>query len=412
MPSSYSHSALETFSQCPRKYAFQYIEKPDVDTLVPVYLALGQVVHDVLQKLYTTGRDGVLLSADQMTTLYQEGWAEYEDWSRLQIRESHYGIDDYIRIGKEMLHRYYVSFQPFRDGTLLGAELKLSFILPASSYRCSVRIDRLWKRVDGVIEIWDYKTGNRLPKVGDPVFRHQMGLYQLAVMDQYPQFQNIELVQYYLRLNEVVRYTMTTEELDEIAESIRIEIAEVNNAIKLNTFPVRENDWCNSCNYFNLCPAKRHARMLEIEDDDSALQKPLAERLAELAEQYIQMQKAEKEAGAELERLKGEILEGAKKLNVTSVNALSGQVKISQAMKQKFLTKTDNPDAFAQLSELARELGWDDYLKLDTNAVMKDLYVKLPPEIVERLAPFVRVQEETRVTVSKKKAKDDDENNT
>ncbi len=409
MPSSFSHSALETYAQCPRKYAFQYIEKPDVVKATTVNAALGRVVHSVLERLYTHARDGKVLTEQEMLAAYHDAWRSYRDLSSLVIKDSFNGMDDFIRFGETALRDYHASFQPFQDGTLLGSEMRLSFLLPGSSYRCSVIIDRLWKRPDGVVEIWDYKTTTHLPQMNDPTFLHQMGLYQLAVKEQFPQFERIELVQYFLRLKEAVRRVLTPDELDEIAEQIRSEIGEVRHATSLSSFPVKENALCNWCDYFALCPAKRHARILEDEEDIT--QKPLAERVAELAEQYIQMQKKEKEAGAELERLKGEIVEAAAELNATSIKAVSGNVNISQAIKQKFLTKTEDPDAFAQLNELARELGWNDYLKLDTNAAMKDLYVKgrLSPEVVERLAPFVRVQEETRVTVTKKKSKDDED---
>jgi hypothetical protein len=218
-------------------------------------------------------------------------------------------------------------------------------------------------------------------------------------------------VQYFLRLKEVVRKVLSPEELDEVTEKLRGEIGEVRQAVALSSFPAKENLFCNRCDYFSICPAKRHAQMLEEESDDSASQKPIAERLAELAEQYIQAQKTEKEIGAQLERIKEEILLRAAELNLSSISAMSGQVKIAQGKKQKFLSKTDDENAFAQLNQLARELGWDEYFKLDTNAAMKDMYAKgiLSAEIVERLAPFVKVQEEIRVTVSKKKTKGDEE---
>jgi len=43
-----------------------------------------------------------------------------------------------------------------------------------------------------------------LPSARDASFREQMGLYQLAIQDRYPQYEEIELVQYALKYKEAV----------------------------------------------------------------------------------------------------------------------------------------------------------------------------------------------------------------
>jgi len=49
--STYSHSGLKTFRNCPRKFKFQYIEKPQIPKRIGAEAYLGNAVHRVLQTL-------------------------------------------------------------------------------------------------------------------------------------------------------------------------------------------------------------------------------------------------------------------------------------------------------------------------------------------------------------------------
>src|SRR5690606_22274492 len=146
--------------------------------------------------------------------------------------------------------------QPFDQGTTLGLELNLTFTLPGTAARFSARVDRLWQRFDGVVEICDYKTGSYLPQgVRDDKFFFQMWSYQLAVREAHPQFEKIELAKNFLKLAQVDRYTMTEEDFDILVTKLKGTIAETLHATRLDNFPTREGGMCEYCAYFQLCPA-------------------------------------------------------------------------------------------------------------------------------------------------------------
>ena len=55
----FSHSTISTFEQCPRKYAFQYVERIRVET-EGVEAFLGKRVHESLEKLHSSAKKIIL----------------------------------------------------------------------------------------------------------------------------------------------------------------------------------------------------------------------------------------------------------------------------------------------------------------------------------------------------------------
>ncbi|NOY89351.1 MAG: PD-(D/E)XK nuclease family protein [FCB group bacterium] len=423
MLNTYSYSALESYRSCPRLFKFAYIEKVSVPKKVNAITYLGSAVHRSLQQLYKLGADGILYPLEDLLNFYDNEWKKLNP-EIITISTDYYTVDDYIRIGKEMLKRYYERYQPFNQGILLGTELSLHFQLPGTLYKFRGYIDRLWKRDDGVVEICDYKTGQTLVRPHDPRFLFQMGLYQLAVQESYPQFDNIELAQYFLRKDEVVSYKMLPEELEILKENLRQAVLATIQATRLDNFPPKEGGYCQFCDYFDLCPAKRHKKIIEEfatsnpseggADSNSSDEVLIAQEMQTLADDYIKAATDAKELKNKMDSLKADIIEKAKEYNLTAWEGTLGQVKVHLSKKEKFITKTEDASAFAQLTNMARQLHLDDYFILDANGLMKGIYQKkiLPEEQLALLKPFVVEKEGNRVTVKLKHETDRaDENN-
>ena len=405
MPSTYSYSALRTFRGCPRKFKFQYVDKVDIPKKVTADTYLGNVVHRVLAKLYRLGSDGIVCPLDDIMALYRGYWEEVER-EYICLTNDYHTVDDYIRIGQRMLVKHYERYQPFNQGTLLGTELHLRLALPDTPFKFTAIVDKLWKRDDGVIEICDYKTGQRLVSPQDEDFFFQMGLYQLAVQENYPQFETIELAQNLLRLDEVVRHRMRPDELDRLTEEIRSAVMETIQAERLDDFPPKESRLCTYCNYFDFCPAKRHRLMLEQQEDSEKLSPQ--QQAYDLATRFLETYRRSREAKAELEALRTELIRLSKDQGLTTLQGKSGQVTVRSARREKFVTKTKDAGLFADLSHLAREWKLDDYFDLNTRALMKEVYQKkrLPPDQLEKLRAYVHETEESRVTPKFDREKD------
>lgn len=405
MLKSYSHSSINNYKTCPRKFKFVSLEKPDVVKVKSADSITGTIVHDVLEKLYKYGSDGVLLSLEDVQTEYQEKWNQ-QDKDKITVIKDKYTVDDYMRIGSEMLAKHYEKYKPFDQGTLIDTELNLSFELEGTPFKFRARIDKLVKHDDGHIEIADYKTGKNFPRPTDPAFINQMGLYQLAVMANYPNFKDIELVQYFLRVDEEVRYKMSEDELDLLKMEIRNLVYETIQSEKTDNFPTKEGPLCDYCDYQQLCPAKKHRILVEKSEKDDVTDE---RRGYELATEYIELNQSQKLVKTRADDLKKDILDLCRENDWNQLAGETGDLSVSINRVEKFVTKTEDSYAFAALSFLARELDLDEYMKLDGNALMKQVYQKnlLSEEALEKLKKFVLEKEETRVAVKMKKKREE-----
>jgi len=404
--SRYSHSALESFRSCPQKFKFSYLDKIELHserTTADAYL--GSAVHRGLTNLYQLAADGVLYPLEKLIEDYLAEWEKPKKLGIEVINENR-TVEDYIALGRRMLTEYYETYKPFNQGRLLGAELNISFLLPQSPFQFKARIDRLWKREDGTIEICDYKTGSHFPLgPSDPSFRWQMGLYQLAVQSKYPDFTSIVLCQYFLKPNQVFCYQMRPDEIEEIAEQLRILVLDTVRAERLETFPTKEGFQCNYCDFKHLCPAKRHSSLLAAEAGNAeTAEKTTAQAATELVDRYLDAHRTWKEAEAEKEALKVDLIRAAKDLSLDKLVGERGEVKVRISLDEKFVSISKDRDQFAELSQLVREFGFEDCFTLDEGLFYKTIYSKhrLSDPQMEQLKAYLLVQERSTVTKKEK----------
>lgn len=411
MIGTYSHNSLDSFASCPRRFKFSYIERTEVPERVTADLYLGNAVHRSLGRLYEMASNGVVWPLNDMLAFYGSEW-DKPDRAAIEVQKDFMTVDDYIRSGEKMLRNYYERYQPFDSVKVLGVELDLFGRIPETPYRLRGRIDRLSKRPDGVTEIVDYKTGGTLPHGGrDPQFLDQMGLYHLLVRENYPDLGEIELVQYYLKMDELVRYRMSEEDVDLLLESVKGIIREAIRAEKLDEFPAREGGICNYCQYVKLCPAKRHRLILEHEAGAVAESEQKSALTAEtLAAQFIELDGRKKEIEAELTALRDSIIGTARELHLSKLSAPAGTVSVTLATEEKLPTKAGDPEAFIELSSLIRQWQIDEAMTIDLRA-LEEIYRKqrLSAEQQEAIRKYFVKKESTRVTVRRTKQENSEE---
>jgi len=412
MLTNYSYSALETYLSCPRKYKFQYLDRIKVPKRITADAYMGNVVHRALDMLYRGQSDGYVLPREELLHIYLGEW-EKPDKQYITVINEHQTVEDYIANGQKMLGTYYDKYHPFTQGVTIGSEMNLRFEIANHevSFPMKAKIDRLWKRNDGMIEICDYKTG-RMPQEGiqSKLFYHQMGLYQLAVQSKYPHWEEIELAQYFLKYDEVLRRRLRSDELDELKEQTRVNIIETIHAERLDNFPPQESGLCNYCVYFKLCPAKRHKLILEAEEEADNEEKDSALTASELADKFIELDIQFREMKAEHQALKEDLVRAAKDLSLDNFSGTRGEVVVKITSKEKFVTKSADPKANGELNFLVRNLGMEEYFKLDENAFMRDIYQKerLAPDMLEMLKIFVVSKESPRITVRLNRSEDEE----
>lgn len=409
MLKAYSYSALDSFKSCPRKFKFQYIDKTKVPRKVNAEALMGNIVHRALRRLYTLGADGVVCPLHEIITYYREQFAKI-DKSTIEVASEYHDVGDYLKVGEELLKKHYEQYQPFNQGTLIGTEMNAWFTLPGTPFRFRAIIDRLWKRDDGVIEICDYKTGKTLLSANDRPFVYQMGIYQLAVQEKYPHFEKIEQVQYYLRHGEEIRKAVDGDELEMLTEELRAAVLETIDAARSDSFPTKEGGYCHYCAFVDICPAKRHQKLLDDADEQVDDKGEIALQVSKLADQYIEADDRYKAAKNEKDAIKTELVRLAGELDLSKIVGNEGEVSVRISNESKFVTKSEDQAAFAELTHLARELKMDDYFALDARSFYKDIYRnrRLSDDELAKLEPFIRLSQSSRVTAKRYTSDDDD----
>ncbi len=400
MLARYSHNSLNTFRDCPRKFKFHYVEKIELPERVTAELFLGNAVHRTLARLHQMASDGITWPLDAMLTFYHAEWEKPEK-RHIAVGADYMTVDDHIRIGGGLLTTYHHKHHPFASGHLLVVERTLTSTLPGTPFQLTGRIDRVWKRPDGVVEICDYKTGKTLTRgKQDTAYFEQMGIYQLLVQGNYPYLEPIEVAEYFLRHDQIVRERFQPEDLDLLTEQLRLSVVEILHAERLDNFPAAEGAHCRFCEYTDLCPAKRHARLLTDEaGSSSATERTTAATASALANRFLAADTQLKQLTGEHSALKEELVRAARELSMEKFVGENGSVKVKLAHEEKFVTKSADPTSFADLVHTARELQLDDCFELSA-ALLGDRYKKerLTTEQIERLRPYLVTRDSSRVT--------------
>jgi putative RecB family exonuclease len=246
---SFSHSKLTTYLQCPQKYKFRYIDEipPPVRS---IELHLGDSVHRALEKLYADAMHGQTHSCDEILAFYQQKWDEGYT-PQMRIVRSGTTARTYLEYGRQMLLAYHRRFYPFTESTTLELEEKFLFQLSENQEIRGV-IDRLARAGDGSLEIHDYKTSRRLPNSSQVASDTQLALYELALRHRWPEARRISLIWHYLAFDKEIQITKTAPQLETIKRNTLGLIKRIEST---TSFPTQVTPLCDWCEYKEICPA-------------------------------------------------------------------------------------------------------------------------------------------------------------
>jgi RecB family exonuclease len=259
--SVFSPSSLSCFENCPRQYAFRYIEKAPVET-EGIEAFVGKRVHEVLERLYQFVGQGLLPSLAKVIARYQANFDAEFDAARVRITREGTPADFYRDAGARGLTNYYKRNYPFDRDDTLGLERPIQFALDEEG-RYAVRgiIDRIARARDGVLEIHDFKTGRRIPKQDDLDQDRQLGLYELGVREQLGESGDIRLVWHYVLRDE----RRTSQRTPEQRERLRASTARAIDRIRAEReFAPKPSALCAWCEFKDRCPAISPERATEL----------------------------------------------------------------------------------------------------------------------------------------------------
>lgn len=249
----FSHSKINTYLQCPRKYKLQYIDKIKIpEGAQSIEGLMGSCVHEALKQLYQDLEFSKLLTFEEIKKLYLAQWDTNLN-NQIIIPKQGLSSENFRDSGLSMLRQYYHHYAPFDQSKTIALEKKIQF--PLLEYQMIGYIDRLGIRDDGVYEIHDYKTSSSYPTKADIDNDRQLSLYQLGIKSIFLNVQKVVLIWHFLKQDQEISITRSDEELIQITKDV---VAWIRKMEHDPSYQPNESPLCAWCFYVNYCPAKAH----------------------------------------------------------------------------------------------------------------------------------------------------------
>lgn len=250
----YSHSRLSCFENCPKQFHYRYVQRITVDT-ESIEGFVGKLVHSVIEKLNVTAAANRIPSLEAVLRRYQIMWEEGFDPERTRIVRQGQSPEHYRKMGEQCTEHFYRTHYPFDADETLGIEQNVTFNLDTDGrYRIRGVIDRIARKPDGVVEIQDYKTGQRVPSQAILDRDRQLALYQMAMSERLGDGSEMRLVWLYLARRRVCTSQRTPDQLARLRDQTMdlIDQIEAKQDFEASTGPL-----CRWCEYNDRCPTGR-----------------------------------------------------------------------------------------------------------------------------------------------------------
>ncbi|HEY5432309.1 MAG TPA: PD-(D/E)XK nuclease family protein [Coriobacteriia bacterium] len=377
--SVFSHSRIESYETCPKKYEFSYLIKPPKGP-DGIEAFMGSRVHDALEWLYGEVKACRAPDEEDLVERFRQVWdAEWEDDIRI-VRPDR-TADDYRAIGEKALRDYYRRYHPFDQAVTVGLELRVTLPLD-EDHQIVGYIDRLDRVSDGVWEIHDYKTAATLMTQDKADANRQLALYELAIRQMYSDVREVTLVWHYLALDCEVRSSRAPEQL----ANLRAQVLEsVKHIEAQHSFLARTSNLCDWCEYRPLCPAWKHLYQTDALPEGARAEEPGVV----LIDEYLRISDEMAALKARQDELKDAIATRAAADGVDRLFGTGGSLKVFR------YASIGLPDAKdPRRSELEAELRamglWERFSALASYPLSRAIGDgALAPDQLEQLEPFV-----------------------
>jgi|TARA_Y100000034_G_C6888111_1_gene408070 putative RecB family exonuclease len=234
--STVSASKIKAYDSCKQQYKFRYIDKlrdsynPNTNTDA---LQFGSYVH----RIFELGVSST--SEDELNEI-----AKAE-------RENYKFPDAKLKILPKMITNFAKLNQKLTETVSAEQNFKMDV---TESYSINGYIDRIVKGKTGGYLIIDYKTSKRKTPKRDLFSDPQMILYAYAVHKLYNvAISDISVAHYYPHLDELVTVKFTDIHIKLFLKTLTDKIWEIRKKKKNDFYPCL-NQFCDWCNYKELCP--------------------------------------------------------------------------------------------------------------------------------------------------------------
>ncbi len=399
---TYSHSRIECFRHCPRKYFYRYIAKvvlPEPPEQIATFL--GSRVHDVLEHLYERVSKGIVPPLATLQERFDQEWASH--WTpAVVIHDRGATADGYRSLGWRCIDRYYQRFHPFDEATVIGLEQMITFPLDeAERFKMIGYIDRLAKTADGRWQIHDYKTNSSLPTQADKDADPQLAYYEIGIRRMWKDVERVELIWHFLRFDHSIVSTRTADQLGQLrAEAISTITDIERRGVDAERFPTSEGPLCSYCEYQQVCPARKHLYQVRVMPENELAKEPavaLVDRWAELDAKRKLLQDEQGEIEGQIEELRQALLAIGQRDGLELIAGREKEVAISVNDRVLFPRKGQEPDKAEALETALRSTPWWAQLSSLNSADLRAAWESgdTNPDLRRILEKFVWTERET-----------------
>lgn len=343
MSAFYSFSRIDSFEKCKLQFKYRYIDKlaTEIETIEAF---MGKRVHEALKEFYDFIKNRIIKPKDWLISRYEELWRKNFQ-SSIKIVKKEFSAEDYYEKGKKCLIDYYEEYNPFDQTKIIKTEEHIYFSLRRNEeeFPFSGILDRLdWNDREKKFEIHDYKTSATLISQDEADKDFQLGLYQLALLEKWPDAEDAKLIWHFLLFNKQMESYRTKEELRHLQDRV---IEKIKAVEACHEFPPKKSALCDWCDYQDICPLWKHPKKLLALDLNEYMKDPgvkLVSRYSELEEEKKEL----KEKIADIEHDQAKIAEAAVKLaekeDIRVIDGPDRQLVVS--IREEFSTPSRRED--------------------------------------------------------------------
>ncbi len=395
---TYSHSRLGCFENCPKQFFFSYIERPEIERKEGIEAFMGKRVHETLEKLYTDLKFTKLNSLKDLFAFYESRWKEEWRDSVVVVRE---GLKPkhYFDLGKKCIENYYEQYKPFDQDKTIACEKKVFFSLDkAGKYRMNGVIDRIAEESPGHYVIHDYKASGKLPLQDQMDQDRQLALYSIAVYNDFKDCDDVNLCWHYVIFDKDIHSKRTEKQLEALKKEMIALIQRIEKATKENKFPTKESKLCDWCPYTELCSMKKHAAKVE----KLPAKKFKKDEGVRLVNKFVEVNGRLAEAKSDLEALKENVFAYADQFGLEKIVGSEAALKVYKSFGYSFAGLGEE-EKEELMKILKKEKLLDKFLAFDTralgSAVAKE---ELEKGIIKKVKKFGEGKETKGVRLVKK----------
>jgi len=258
---TYSHSRVSTYENCPYQYKLKYIDKIEVDIPTTIEPFMGDMVHQTLEKLYKDKKFQKKISKAMLVKFFKDLWDKEYSENILVVKED-LTAENYKKMGIKFIKDYYDRMKPFEQITILGLETQDRMTLPDGN-QWHIRIDKLGCDDEENYYVCDYKTNSRMKDQEEADEDRQLAMYSIWVKNKFKDAKSVKLVWHMLAFNKDAVSERTEEQLEKLQEEVINIIKEIEKSTEEDNFPRNQTALCSYCVYKEQCPSFKHEFELE-----------------------------------------------------------------------------------------------------------------------------------------------------